>query len=85
MKESLSRVELENEFVFRFCSSPDPAIVKNLIGCAPSKKFAHNVSFGFGLWASLERRVDEIKNSKSEITLKLFALYYRIFILSGTP
>ena len=44
---------------------------------------AHNVFFYFGFWASPERRVDEIKNSKSKIILWLphpsFARYHRIF------
>ena len=29
-KESLSDVEFENIYFFRFCASPDPAIVTNL-------------------------------------------------------
>ena len=45
--------------------------------------------YSFGFCASLERRVDEIKNSKSEIILKLphllFTHYHRIFNFSGTP
>ena len=48
---------------------------------------AHNVFFGFDFCASLERQVDEIKNSKSEIILKLphplFAPYHRIFNSRG--
>ena len=35
---------------------------------------AHNVFLGSGFWASLERRVDEIKTSKSEIILKILHL-----------
>ena len=40
-----------------------------LIDCAPLKEsvHAHNVFFGFDFWASLERRVDEIKNSEIKI------------------
>ena len=45
--------------------------------------------FGFWFLASLKRRVDEIKYSKSENFLKLprplFAQYHRIFNFSGTP
>ena len=47
---------------------------------------AHNAFFGFGFWTSLECRVDEIKNSKSDMIIKLshllFALYHRIFNVS---
>ena len=50
---------------------------------------AHNVFFGFGFCALLERRVDEIKNSKNKIILQLphtsFARYHRIFIFLGHP
>ena len=50
---------------------------------------AHNVFFGFGFCALLERRVDEIKNSKSKIILQLphssFARYHRIFNFFGPP
>ena len=45
--------------------------------------------FGFGLWASLGRGVDEIKNSRSEIILKfpqlLFAPITEFSILVGHP
>ena len=39
--------------------------------CAPYNKSAHAhiVFYGFGFWALLERRVDEIKNSKSKLIL----------------
>ena len=40
---------------------------------------AHNVFFRFGFRASLERKVDEIKNSKSEIILKLPHLLFLPF------
>ena len=50
---------------------------------------AHNALFGFGFRALLERMVDEFKNGKSEIILKLphllFVPYHRIFNFSGTP
>ena len=41
---------------------------------------AHNVFFGLGFWASLERRVDEIKNSK----VKSFYNYLTHYLLAIT-
>ena len=55
------------------------------------KKFAHahNIFFGFWFFCILERSVDEIKNGKSKIILKLphpvFARYHRIFIFLDHP
>ena len=78
---------------------PDPTIVKetfsrifvNINIQIPFKKsaHAHNVFFGFGFCALLERRVDEIGNRKSKIILYLphpsFARYHRIFNFFGPP
>ena len=48
-----------------------------------------NLYFGFGFWASLERKIDEIKNSYSEIIFKLphllFAPITEFSIFVGHP